>query len=231
MLTQSLRARQRRSAGMSLVELLVGMALGLFIIAGVTLVTGTQLGANRQLLVETQIQQDLRAAADIVARDLRRAGYWGEAFRAAWSPALGNAAKNPHTGVNVTGSPSNIDYRYSRGGNDDGPFGFRLQSGVLQTQVSLGNWQALTDSRTMLVTEFSITPSTVASTVVACAKACNDGTSSCWPQVITRDYAIVLSGRAVSDSAVERTLLTTVSVRNDVIDYRNANSPTTACPP
>ncbi len=33
-----------------------------------------QLSENRRVLLETQVQQDLRAAADIIARDLRRAG-------------------------------------------------------------------------------------------------------------------------------------------------------------
>lgn len=64
-------ARQR---GLSLVELLVGISVGLFVLAGATLLLSTQLGDNRRLLLETQLQQDLRATMDIITRELRRAG-------------------------------------------------------------------------------------------------------------------------------------------------------------
>ena len=66
--------------GASLVELLVGVAVGLFIVAGATLIVSTQLSENKRLLAETQLQQDLRAAADIMTRELRRSGYWLDAW-------------------------------------------------------------------------------------------------------------------------------------------------------
>jgi len=40
------------------------------------MVLTTQLGDNRRLLLEAQMQQDMRTAADLISRDLRRAGYW-----------------------------------------------------------------------------------------------------------------------------------------------------------
>ena len=70
---------------MSIVELLVGLAIGLFIVAtGLTLLTGN-LRENRSLLLEARLMQDLRTAADLVSRDLRRAGYWGAAVDGVWS--------------------------------------------------------------------------------------------------------------------------------------------------
>ena len=58
----SIRSNQR---GLTLVELMVGLAVGLFVLAGATLVVSSQLNDNRTLLLETQIQQDLRAKARI----------------------------------------------------------------------------------------------------------------------------------------------------------------------
>ena len=72
---------RQRQTGLSLVELMVGVAVGLFVVAGATLVVSNQLGDNRRLMLETQIQQDLRAAADLIARDLRRSGYWASVQR------------------------------------------------------------------------------------------------------------------------------------------------------
>jgi type IV pilus assembly protein PilW len=70
--------------GLSIVELMIGIAIGMFILAGATLVLTTQLGDNRRLLLEAQMQQDMRAAADMVARDIRRAGYWAHSYCLVW---------------------------------------------------------------------------------------------------------------------------------------------------
>jgi uncharacterized protein YneF (UPF0154 family) len=59
---------------MSIVELMVGVAIGLLIVAAATLMMSGQLSENRRLLVEAQLQQDLRAAADIMTREIRRTG-------------------------------------------------------------------------------------------------------------------------------------------------------------
>jgi type IV pilus assembly protein PilW len=72
--------RPRPARGLSIIELLIGIAIGLFVLAGATMVASNQLTDNRRLLLETQIQQDLRAAMDIIARDLRRGGFWDNAY-------------------------------------------------------------------------------------------------------------------------------------------------------
>ena len=78
--------------GLSIVELMVGIAISMFILAGATLVLTTQLESNRRLLLEAQLQQDLRTAADMISRDVRRAGYWGRAYCNVW-PAAATADK------------------------------------------------------------------------------------------------------------------------------------------
>ena len=66
----------RRQRGLSIVELLIASALRLFLVGGaITLFIGN-LTNSRQMLLDARINQDLRAAADLIARDLRRAGYW-----------------------------------------------------------------------------------------------------------------------------------------------------------
>ena len=58
---------------------MVGVAIGLFVVAAASMLVVTQLSDNRRLTLETQVQQDLRATADIITRELRRAGHWGKA--------------------------------------------------------------------------------------------------------------------------------------------------------
>ena len=60
---------------------MVGVTLGLFVVAAAALMVSTQLGENRRMLLESQLMQDLRAASDIITRDLRRASYTTNARR------------------------------------------------------------------------------------------------------------------------------------------------------
>ena len=98
MLRSATVARPRRQRGLSIVELMVGVAIGLFVVAAATMLVSTQLSDNRRLMLETQVQQDLRASADIITRELRRAGHWGKARDGVWF--AGNVAAvrdNPYT--------------------------------------------------------------------------------------------------------------------------------------
>lgn len=106
----------RRQRGLSLVELMVGVAVGLFVVAGATMLVANQLGDNRRLLLETQIQQDLRAAADIIVRDIRRSGYWGAAQTGVWYAGSPGVTANPYTAVApaVSGAAaSSVSFNYS----------------------------------------------------------------------------------------------------------------------
>ena len=70
------RRRPARDRGVSMVEMMVGVAIALVVVAGGLALLANFTGENRRLLLETRLNQDLRAAMDVVVRDLRRAGYW-----------------------------------------------------------------------------------------------------------------------------------------------------------
>ena len=220
--------------GFSLVELMVGIAVGMFVVAAAALMTSSQLTDNRRLLLETQLQQDLRAAADIVARDLRRSGYWAEARNGVPSPAGSTIAANPYGAVVTDSANATVRYAYRRGAGAEA-FGFRLGSdGVLSAcQGALSGacaWQALTDGTTVQITAFTIgttragdraRSANAAEIVIPCPNLCTnaDGTQDtlCWPKVGLREYVISITGHAVSDAAVTRTLDLSVRLRNDRI--------------
>ena len=172
-------ARARVGRGLSIIELMIGIAIGLFIVAGATLMLTTQLGDNRRLLLEAQIQQDMRAAADMISRDIRRAGYWAQSYRQVW-PGAG-ALANPYTRIEPGGAPLATDaIEYDRSTGEDGRLigsddngvdaeanrprervGFRLSTRpnepkTIEYQVGAGNWQALTDKEVLEVTTFEL---------------------------------------------------------------------------
>jgi prepilin peptidase dependent protein B len=215
----------RTMRGLSLIEMMVGVTVGLFIVAGATLLVSNQLGDSRRLMLETQVQQDLRATADIIVRDLRRAGYWGESQAGVWYDGTPGLAVNPYramtpTQVNLAGSE--VQFAYSRSVVENGVLdasdqaGFRLNNGGIEMLVGGGGWQALTDTNTLEITDFRITLNKN-QIAMACAKVCAPGAVDCPPRQELREIALQLGGRARHDASVARTLRSTIRLRNDLV--------------
>jgi len=163
-----LAARQR---GLSLVEMMVGLTVGLFIAGAALLAAVNATGENRRLLLEARLLQDLRATMDLVTRSLRRAGYWGNAQAGVRDAADASA----QTGYEATGyavvtpaagSASAVQFRVAGdaddSADDDETLGFRQAAGadgIGRVQVLLAgaaSYQDLTDPAVTDVTEFTV---------------------------------------------------------------------------
>lgn len=217
-------------------ELMIGIAVGLFIVAAATVMVSGQLGENRRLLLESQLQQDLRATSDIITRELRRTGAVTNAqnfVATATAAAQGNAlsATTPASGPS---DPADITFRYQRSNILQGPWGFKLQDGIIKTQVvnsltnaSLG-WQDLTDGTVMEVTNFSVTINREPPIEVACPKLCPSGDTTCWPQMYVREFVVDISARLRSAPEVQRSIRSRVRARNELVEFRTGGP--LACP-
>ncbi len=226
--------------GMTLVELMVGVAVGLFVVAAAALMASSQLSDNRRLLLETQVQQDLRATADLVARDLRRTGFWGSnAHQGIPRPIPAPAdivVNNPYNSPLPTGavpSPALLLYKYQRA-SGLGFFGFLLGAdGVVQacqSDLAVGDcssgWQELTDGNVMKVDEFAVLRPPASRITNAepiklpCPNLCplplpaGADETYCWPTVATQELSVKIQAEARTDSAVKRQLVTSVHARN-----------------
>ena len=218
-----MRARAR---GVSIVELLVATAIGLVVVAAAGSIVLAQHAASRRLQSEARLMHDLRTAADLVARDLRRAGHWSAA--AASAVRLGDepAAANPHAALMpASGAASAVALSFSTSSADAGGvvddrdrFGFRLRGGAIEVQLGARNWQALSDPGTVVVTSFSVVPRVdEADLATFCAKPCSAGSTTCPPRQQIRSYAIDVAGRSAVDALVTRELRSVVRVRNDIV--------------
>ena len=222
--------RGSNARGISLVELMVGIALTLLIVAAATTLFGENIQENRKLLIEARVTHELRSAADLIVREARRAGYWAAAASSglgtsavATTPHSG-AAPNPYAAIAPDGAASDaIALRYSQDGsidNDavdsDEQFGFRLRNGAIEAQLGDRNWQALTDASTLVVTRLRIEPHIDSVALEsACSLACAGAPSCTAPRVQVRSLAIEIGARAANDARVSRSLRTTVRLRND----------------
>lgn len=226
-----LRAGQR---GLSLVELMVGIAIGLFVLAAATLIVTTQLNDNRLLLLETQLQQDLRASADIITRELRRAGSAGGttyAQEGIWQ-AGSTVTENPYTDISPTDpddAGSTVDFVYRRRSGDEGPYGFKVESGVLKTRIG-GGYQELTDAQVMNVTDFTVTPLAPVEYQIPCPRNCPDGSTDCWPKLLMRAYTVSITAQARADASIQRTIRSQVRLRNDTVQFNDPGVAGQACP-
>lgn len=226
-----------RQRGLSLVELMVGVTIGLFILAAATLVVTSQLGDNRRMLTDAQLQQDMRATVDIAVRDLRRAAYWGQAWNGVWAPSVPQALANPYTAVTASHSTSKGDSlvydrsldeeRGVQSGTDNGQIddnervGFRYNASTSTVEMLIGDkWQALTDTAVMKVTQFDIS-FTSRALPLACGTQCPRGPNDCPMDLLVRDAAIVMSAEAAHDSNIKRSVRSDVRLRNDILVERS----------
>jgi Tfp pilus assembly protein PilW len=238
------RATPRAQAGLSIVELMVGVAVGLIVVAAATTLMTQQMVENRRLLTETQLQQDLRATADIIARELRRAGALAEHPNHAVAPSPSApdtvfvetpsggqiaAQANAHARKLDTPASDQIKFTYnvSDSGYVPGDFEFKLTSGEILSRMSgtTPNFQPLTDRKIMVVTRFEVdrsSPATASSlhTLVPCPKQCADGTANCWPQYSVREVVFTIEAQAANDPNVKRAVTTRVRVRADLVRFR-----------
>ena len=207
--------------GLSLVELMVGLVVSLIVVGGAISMMVRMQTTTWRLLYETRLNQDLRAAADVVARDLRRGAFWGNAIQGTLAVGAGSSvAQNPYAALSNSSSDG-VSYRFSRDATENNTlddaerFGFRRHEGVLQMQTSNGVWQDLTDDKNLRVTALTITPTlTTLPLGSICSKTCAAGTPNC-PVSTVRSLAVTLTGQSVRDSAMVRSTNLTVRLRND----------------
>ena len=218
--------------GLSIVELLIAMAIGLFLSAVGTTLLVSQLHESKSLLIEARLMQDLRTAADLISRDLRRAGYWGAATTGVWTrdetPSGAQVVSNPYAalspGTSTSTSTDAVTFSYSRDARENNAvdtneqFGFRLRRNVIELQLGSGNWQALTDANTISISAFSVTPSLQEIPLTnLCALACPTGSGHCPPRQLVRSLAVSITGRSTTNATVVRSVRIAVRVRNDAL--------------
>jgi type II secretory pathway component PulJ len=224
--------------------LMVGITVGLIVAAGASMVAVNQINEHRRLMLETQIQQDLRAAADLIQQDLRRAGFRGLPEQGVWSPpaAVGTAAEKPAAVATanqfaemVMAKDENevaLTYLYARDGSNGEPadaehFGIRWSRGkeALYVQIGspggVGNWQPITDPESIRITGFDIEiESEPVDLPDFCDKPCSPavaGKPAC-PTYEVRRVRFAITAEARHDASVKRTLSNVGRVRADVIN-------------
>lgn len=208
-LTKQPRRRHplQSQVGLTLVELLVGIAIGLLLIVGATSLFLSNLDSSRRLLLEARLNQNLRSAAELITRDLRRASHWDEAVQ-----NLDNESEeNPHP--DVTSTTTSVAYSFTPPSGTASAVTFTLAGKSIRMSIGDGTPQDVTDPAVANVTEFNI---------IECRNVIDISKQRIPPAnpskcLIEHLYKITINGEAPSDASVKRQIDTSVHVRNEFV--------------
>ena len=199
-----------KQQGISLLELLISMSIGLFILGAVVGLFVSMIRSDSDNIKTIQLNQELRAVMSLITRDLRRAG-------ANQNSAVNATATPPTNPFSVPGSTrlaiapnaqgvanSCITYSYNSSESNQ-LYGFRLDSNdhTIETRTS-GNtcsqdsWTDLTDSTNINISGLTFTDSTISEAGIN-----------------VRQVNVVLTGHLINDATIVRTISETVRIRND----------------
>ena len=201
-----------RQSGFSLVELMVAITIGLVLTAGILTLFQSTLQNNRDLATGKQLEGELHATLDLIARDLRRAGAMGNPLLQLEGAANPFVIDAPSA---YTGEAANscLTFGYDFNGNGsiggatpDERYGYRLRQGVVQMRVggqactanTTPAWNNVTTAALVQVTSLQFTV-----------------TSTTSLRVTERVAVVSVAGRLVRDNTVTRALSRTVRLRND----------------
>ena len=208
----------RNEAGISLLETLIAMALGLLVLAGVLQLTNQLVAGNTAMIQVTRLEQDTRTVIDIIVQDLRRAGHFPEAGselgdmhrflqNQPTAPLIdGEAMRTGKAGASIA-----YAYRETDGKLIQARFAHDAKAGTVQMHTgSASAPETITDPAFMVVAALSFQPTFAVA---------NAGSMSV--EQTTVEVRIVT--RLKSDPTVERQLVDQVVLRNPLL--RNSAQP------
>ena len=144
--------------GETLMGLMVGLSVGLMVLAAGTAMLTNQLRGHRTALLDSHLHHELRQAVDWMARELRKAQYSAQAWETRSPTACDDTFCDGLEDFSI--EDDWIDFSHDRNHNgqqdQDECMGFRLSGTALQAKRSCnpsGDWLSITDSQHLQITE------------------------------------------------------------------------------
>lgn len=210
----------RAAAGFTITELMVAMTVTLFVGLAVTSAQVSSLRTNSASINMTQLTQELRSAMQLIARDVRRAGYEDDALSRYLTTQAITSGVTLGTLVNgqadclrvryedLDGNSRNVVYRRRVVGNVGRVSAHFAASATCATALTDAAWVDVSDP---LVTQVSTLQFVLNSKLTDIAK--NAGTGNVI-QVGLDHISIVIGANLAANTSVSRTLVNEVQVRN-----------------
>lgn len=220
----------RAQRGITLIELMIGLVLGLLVTGIAVQMYISSLSITKQTTATVRLNQELRAIADLIVGDIRRAGFWSNAT---------SGGDNPYSTLVSGGQASSgyIDLFEPTGGGyrciilayensgvtpNEHIYGYRLDGSADSIEIltatsysssSFANcsdpsgsgltssWETLSDSRVL--------------NNISLIFRFNPSSAASWAQASDKIIEFDLSAEATGDPAIIRQISESVRVRNE----------------
>jgi prepilin peptidase dependent protein B len=211
-----------RQNGFTLIELMIALLISSIILVSLTSIYNSTIISSVKAHRTAQLSQQLQAAMELMAREIRRAGYWANAANDVSTGQNNNPFMAVGADISINADNNCILFSYDQNGNgaqsalntanEDERYGFRLMNGAIQWRPSsaafsctaaANTWEDLTDTNIVTITNlvFTLTSRSVAV-----------GASS---EILVRSIDITLTGQLVDDTSITKTLNYTIKLQND----------------
>lgn len=211
----------KKIQGFTFVELMIAVVINTILLAALLGVLAANLNRYNQSIAQDTLNQQLQVAMNMMAGDIRRAGYWSSAKNDIGTSQNNNPFMASATDVSVSGSCILFTYDHAgtgtlpsiAAGSDDDRYGFLLSNNTILTRPpgatyscspAAGNWENMTNPKVVKITALTFALSTT--TVPA---------GSPVPYMALRTVTITITGQLQNYSTITKTLTEQVRIRND----------------
>ena len=220
---------KHKQSGFSLIEVVISMAVGSVLVAGVTSVYVDTIKNSADNVTSIRLEQDLQSIIQLISQEMRRVGYDGDSV----------AGGDTDFGVKEI-TQSCIRYNYDMGANPNGipadneTFAFRLVNYAVQFGSSVAScndanatWVDINKESNVLITSFSLNLTELCVNLKNNSN-CNASDSPTDPvnpyitptvgDKLIKKYQLLLniSGQAANNSARTKTIATKIRLLNDI---------------
>lgn len=218
--------------GFSLVEMMIAVTVGLVVLAGVAQIFAGTVNSNGDSLKMARVNQDLRAAMDVMIRDIQRAGYYAQATATGTGVVSGTTNPFTQSTTNLQVNGSCITYTYDRDNNttvdNTEKMAFYLSNGAIlmrnggsdaSNSCTPSSAEGITDSNRVTITALSF------AITAHCIDVTNSPPTDCSTTAPTagdvvvrpRQVTITITGRPAGSTGGSFSITDTVHLRNDLV--------------
>ncbi len=162
--------------GFSLIELMIGISIGLIATSGIISMLVHSINNNASLLKDIHLNQELRTIMSGVVKDIRRAGYWKEA---------NGTDINPYSNIYINKDNNCILYSYDTQphknntlGNEDN-YGIRLIDQAIRIREKSSDcdtkryWRSVSDNKSIKIKTLEFKPNNICSNISSSNRDCD----------------------------------------------------------
>lgn len=220
-----------RQQGMSLMEVLIAMSVGMVVVASMVALMANTLRSTARIVNMTKLADDLRTTMQMMTRDVRRSSYNANSMFC-YANTNCRSAVDATVAGDITINGGNDCFTFLTDRDHDGDStnnsagGFRrvISSGVGVIEMWTGNaapdcsvaagtagWVQITNPENMDIFVFSVDDNLSYTEVIL-----NDGLGNILSEKV-RKIRMNMRGRLVVDNSIVRRIEDVISVRNDLL--------------